>query len=57
MTGEAQCSIGIDVSQATLDVAVFPSGEQWQVSNAEGGIGQLVARLCQGSMRRAQWRP
>jgi len=45
MTGEAQCSIGIDVSQATLDVAVFPSGEQWQVSNAEGGIGQLVARL------------
>ncbi len=45
MTGQAQCCIGIDVSQATLDVAVFPSGERWQVSNADAGISQLVARL------------
>jgi transposase len=45
MTGEAQRSVGVDVSQATLDVAVYPSGEQWQVSNDEGGIGQLVVRL------------
>jgi len=42
MTGAAQCSIGIDVSRATLDVAVLPNGEQWQVSNDEPGIGQLV---------------
>lgn len=45
MTGQAQCCIGIDVSQATLDVAVFPSGEQWQASNADAGISHLVGRL------------
>jgi transposase len=45
MTGEAQRSVGVDVSQATLDVAVYPSGEQWQVSNDDGGIRQLVERL------------
>jgi transposase len=45
MTGEAQCSIGIDVSLATLDVAVYPTGEQWQVSNDEVAIGELVERL------------
>ena len=45
MTGETQCSIGIDVSLATLDVAVFPTGEQWQASNDDVGIGPLVERL------------
>lgn len=45
MTDEARRSIGIDVSQATLDVAVFPTGEQWQVSNDDVGIGPLVERL------------
>jgi len=45
MTDEARRSIGIDVSQATLDVAVYPNGEQWQVTNDETGIGQLVERL------------
>lgn len=38
-------SIGIDVSQATLDVAAYPSGEHWQVTNDGTGIGQLVERL------------
>jgi transposase len=46
MTDTPQCSIGIDVSQATLDVAVFPSGEQWQISNTDTAIRQLVER-CQ----------
>lgn len=45
LTDEARCSLGIDVSQATLDVAVYPSGEQWQVTNDDTGIGQLVERL------------
>jgi len=45
MTGEAQCSIGIDVSQATLDVAVYPTGEQWRTSNDDAGISQLVERV------------
>lgn len=37
--------VGIDVSQAHLDVAVYPSGEHWQTSNDNAGIGQLVERL------------
>ena len=46
MTHEpVQHGVGIDVSQATLDVAVYPSGEQWQVPNDGGGISQLVAQL------------
>lgn len=30
MTESGQHAIGIDVSQATLDVAVYPTGEHWQ---------------------------
>jgi transposase len=45
MTGETQCGVGIDVSLATLDVAVFPTGEQWQASNDDAGIGPLIERL------------
>jgi transposase len=37
--------IGIDVSQAALDVAVYPTGEHWQTSNDEGGIAELVERV------------
>jgi hypothetical protein len=29
--------IGIDVAQATLDVAIRPSGERWQVANDARG--------------------
>jgi transposase len=45
MTDAAQRSVGIDVSQASLDVAVFPTDEQWQASNDDAGIGPLVERL------------
>src|SRR5690349_7529643 len=38
-------NIGIDVSQATLDLAISPSGEQWQHTNDTSGIAQLVERL------------
>jgi transposase len=37
--------VGIDVSKATLDVAVAPTGETWSVPNAADGIQQLVQRL------------
>ncbi len=37
--------VGIDVSMASLDIALRPSGEQWQVTNDGAGIGQLVNRL------------
>ena len=45
MTDQVHHNVGIDVSQATLDVAVYPSGEQWRTTNDEAGIGQLVERL------------
>lgn len=37
--------VGIDVAKRTLDVAVRPSGEHWQVSNDAGGIEDLIARV------------
>ena len=37
--------VGVDVSKATLDVAVRPSGEAWSVSNDGAGVASLVARL------------
>ena len=39
------CFVGIDVSKATLDVAVRPSGEPWHAANDDAGIAALVARL------------
>jgi transposase len=44
MTGPA-VFVGIDVAQATLDVALLPSGETWQVANDEPGIRALLMRL------------
>lgn len=37
--------VGIDVSKATLDVAVFPTGESFQVGNDREGRAELVRRL------------
>lgn len=37
--------VGIDVSKAHLDIAVRPSGTQWQVENQAESIAQLVERL------------
>ncbi len=37
--------VGIDVSKATLDVAVRPNGEAWTSANAPDGIDALVARI------------
>jgi transposase len=37
--------VGIDVSKATLDVYLRPSGEQIQVANQEAGIATLVTQL------------
>jgi transposase len=38
-------SVGIDVAKATLQVAVWPGAESWEVPNAPGGLEGLVARL------------
>lgn len=37
--------VGIDVSKATLDVAVRPGGQSFRVANDPRGIAELVARL------------
>ena len=37
--------VGIDVSKATLDVAVLPQGSSFRVSNDEAGIAELAARI------------
>jgi transposase len=42
---ESPIFIGIDVSKASLDVAVRPTGETWQVSNDPKGIEQLVEKV------------
>jgi transposase len=39
--------IGVDVSKATLDVAVLPTKDSWSVPNTEQGINDLVERLRQ----------
>jgi transposase len=39
--------VGIDVSKATLDVALLPSRESWSVPNTELGIADLIVRLNQ----------
>lgn len=37
--------VGVDVSKATLDVAIRPTGQCWQVPHTEDGIRDLVAHL------------
>lgn len=37
--------VGIDVAKATLEVAVRPSGEGWQLANEEAALLPLITRL------------
>jgi hypothetical protein len=37
--------VGIDVAKATLDVAVYPTREQRQLSNDTTGVAEPVAWL------------
>ncbi|MFM7428187.1 MAG: IS110 family transposase [Elainella sp.] len=37
--------VGIDVSQAWLDVVLRPAGHYWRLSNQESGFAELVAHL------------
>lgn len=41
--------VGIDVSKATLDVAILPTGEHFVVPNDEAGIGELLGKLTEVS--------
>ena len=42
---ERGCVVGIDVSKATLDIAVRPSGARWQASNDPDGCAMLATQL------------
>ena len=44
-TGRISTYVGIDVSKATLDVAILPTREHFVVSNDEAGIEGLLGRL------------
>lgn len=37
--------IGIDVSQDTLDMAAYPTGQLWQYKNSKSGIAKTVGKL------------
>jgi transposase len=39
------CFVGLDVAKAHLDLAVHPTGEQWQVANTPDAFPALVTRL------------
>jgi transposase len=41
----AEAFIGIDVARDTLDLAVRPTGQHWQVANTAAGIAALVPQL------------
>lgn len=45
MNNKEQVVVGIDVSKATLDVAVLPSGEVLQFANDANGIDELGKKL------------
>lgn len=45
MTNSAGIFVGIDVSKASLDVAVHESATSWQSENTDRGIAELVQRL------------
>jgi transposase len=42
---EEKLYIGIDVSQGTLDMAAYPTGQIWQYKNNKSGIAKTVAKL------------
>lgn len=42
---ESPIFVGIDVSKASLDVAVRPTGDVWQVNNDVKGIDELVEEI------------
>ena len=41
----SQVFVGIDVSQAQLDIALRPTGQRWAVANDDPGLAALVAPL------------
>jgi transposase len=46
------CSVGIDVSKATLDVGTWPDQRTFQVENSPSGIADLICWLHASGLRR-----
>ena len=44
MNGE-KVFIGVDISQDSLDMAAYPTGQVWQYKNSKGGITKAVTKL------------
>lgn len=42
---DEQVYIGIDISQDTLDMVAYPTGQIWQYKNIKGGIAKTVIKL------------
>jgi transposase len=45
VSSKLKTCVGIDVSKATLDVAILPQGGSFRVSNDETGIDELATRI------------
>ena len=45
MTSTTETFVGIDISKARLDIAVYGQASSWQAENTEPGIAELVTRL------------
>lgn len=45
MLNQRPVYVGIDVSKATLDIAILPDSEQWTIGNTVRAVGKLVSRL------------
>jgi transposase len=41
----AEVFVGIDVSKNTLEIAIWPGTEAWQLANAEHELKGLIAHL------------
>lgn len=37
--------VGIDVSKRKLNLATFPSNEEWETSNDDEGIAEIVKKM------------
>jgi transposase len=44
MNGE-KVYIGVDISQGTLDMVAYPTGQIWQYKNSKGGIAKAISKL------------
>ena len=37
--------IGVDISQDTMDMVAYPTGQIWQYKNSKGGITKAITKF------------